>query len=617
MADPLSEYQKQMMARGLGGIFQEEGPRLGSEYVAPGGFPTASRLAGLYESRLNPKSGILYGDRKDDVIDKKIASIFEKDRKNRELNFNPDDIVKQIQTSPLVQPISSLEQRKLGEKVAEKIEAMPDDSDIFSSALDEYAASIAPQSISGPKKDELILSSEIEKQDEKNEKVTKKYGDASAAEEFRAKEAQIANLTGARTIDNVAPKKPKDDEIKDLFMSGVDEYMKVLGKEVPPEIDREEALKKYKNEFAEATGIDISGKPDTSAALMSLGLALMQNRAGSGFNVGRILSEVGKAGEKALPMFQEAKKEAKAAAAAAGKYALQMIKSDEDARDAIKASNAAIKQELILKNIDAQNSIKEKILEARLKGKELSVPESIYNEKIKIGTNEYNIRMGIEPSSLNSVFVNPVRDVDEVASAYKKTVSGLDAIEKMEDLTQELINISEGQPGGLTTVRFLDKAQGVLKSMGLSQDSFFSEKEARNLSIESEIDAVRRAFIMRFKRFISQETGNGISNVDVAQIKEAAGQLDGLLQFTNPEQSLVAFGELRQLFNDSLNSLDPIIDDFGDRRNYYEGSEGDELYNRTLEKLSTTFGQDNNLFMPTVVENADGSQSITYDVRSG
>ena len=36
------------MARGLGGIFQEEGPRLGSEYVAPGGFPTAYRLAGLY-----------------------------------------------------------------------------------------------------------------------------------------------------------------------------------------------------------------------------------------------------------------------------------------------------------------------------------------------------------------------------------------------------------------------------------------------------------------------------------------------------------------------------------------------------------------------------------------
>ena len=37
-----------------------------------------------------------------------------------------------------------------------------------------------------------------------------------------------------------------------------------------------------------------------------------------------------------------------------------------------------------------------------------------------------------------------------------------------------------------------------------------------------------------------------------------------------------------------------------------------------IEKLSTTFGQDNNLiYAIQIVENADGSQSITYDVRSG
>jgi hypothetical protein len=604
MADPLSEYNKQMMARGLGGALQ-------GEYANPYGMfsgPPKTKLGDITRGILggiesggeflqyltSPKKGGLPREITDNVIEYLGSpSEYIKEEKKQSPEYLGE-------FSGFNKPPKLSEQKMAN--ILSDVEAKADDKFDLFKKLSKLDVNFVDPSLAEVKKDE---------------KVTRKYGDASAAEEFRAKEAQIANLTGARITDNVAPEKPKDDEIKDLFMSGVDEYMKVLGREVPPEINREEALKKYKDEFSEATGIDISGKPDTSAALMSLGLALMQNRAGSGFNVGRILSEAGKAGEKALPMFQEAKKEAKAATAAAGKYALQMIKSDEDARDAIKASNASIKQELILKNIDAQNSIKEKILEARLKGKELSVPESIYEEKIKIGTNEYNIRMGIEPSTLNSVFVNPVRDVDEVASAYKKTVSGIDAIEKMEDLTQELMNISEGQPGGLTTVRFLDKAQGVLKSMGLSQDSFFSEEEARNLSIESEIDAVRRAFIMRFKRFISQETGNGISNVDVKQIQEAAGQLDGLLQFTNPEQSLVAFGELRQLFNDSLNSLDPIIDDFGDRRNYYEGSEGDELYNRTLEKLSTTFGQGNNLFMPTVVENADGSQSITYDVRSG
>ncbi len=598
MADPLSEYNKQMMARGLGGALQ-------GEYANPYGMfsgPPKTKLGDITRGILggiesggeflqyltSPREGGLPKKVTDNVV---------------EYLGSPSEYIKeQKKQSPeylgefggLNKPPKLSEQEMAN--ILSDVETKADDKFDLFKKLSKLDVNFVDPSLA-----------------EANKKQTKISQDKTTEDEMLA----ASGALDATYSDNVAPKKPKDDDIKDLFMSGVDEYMKVLGKEVPPEVGREEALKKYKNEFSEATGIDISGKPDTSAALMSLGLALMQNRAGSDFNVGRILSEVGKAGEKALPMFQEAKKEAKAATAAAGKYALQMIKSDEDARDAIKASNAAIKQELILKNIDAQNSIKEKILEARLEGKELSVPESIYEEKIKIGTNEYNIRMGIEPSTLKPVFVNPVRDVDEVASAYKKTVSGIDAREKMEDLTQELMNISEGQPGGLTTVRFLDKAQGVLKSMGLSQDSFFSEEEARNLSIESEIDAVRRAFIMRFKRFISQETGNGISNVDVKQIKEAAGQLDGLLQFTNPEQSLVAFGELRQLFNDSLNSLDPIIDDFGDRRNYYEGGEGDELYNRTLEKLSTTFGQDNNLFMPTVVENSDGSQSITYDVRSG
>ena len=61
-------------------------------------------------------------------------------------------------------------------------------------------------------------------------------------------------------------------------------------------------IEEYKQEFSEATGIDISGQPDNSAALTAFGLALMQNKAGKGFNVGKLLSETGKAGEKALPL---------------------------------------------------------------------------------------------------------------------------------------------------------------------------------------------------------------------------------------------------------------------------------------------------------------------------
>ena len=56
--------------------------------------------------------------------------------------------------------------------------------------------------------------------------------------------------------------------------SALQEFLKGSGKQS----DAKE-FKDYLNEFGEATGLDISGDPDTKQALMSFGLALMQNRA--------------------------------------------------------------------------------------------------------------------------------------------------------------------------------------------------------------------------------------------------------------------------------------------------------------------------------------------------
>ena len=474
---------------------------------------------------------------------------------------------------------------------------------------------------SGPKSDELSKEKELLAQKK------------AAAEAFRKKEQGIAEQSGGlnsmTVADAEAASKLTPEQgavaVENMFADSMQEYLKAMQREVPPEVNREEALDKYRKEFAEATGLDISGKPDKSQALMAMGLALMQNRAGKGFNVGKILNSVGQAGEKAMPYMTAAINEAKQAKMAAGKYALQQIKSDEDARNAIIASNESIRQELFLKNYEAKEKAKLKILEAQLEGKKPGeIAKEIYNEEIKIGTNTYKIRMGINPLNRQSVFVNAPRDADEIATAYNKTVSGLDTINKMEDLTQELINISQDATGGLTTVRFLDKAEGVLKSMGLSQGEFFEdlskeESGGRKLSIESELDAVRRAFIMRFKRFISQETGNGISNVDVANIQAAAGQLDALTDFTNPEQAMVAFGELKELFDGSLATLQPLINDFADRRNYYEGSDGDEMYNRTMEKLTKGLNTAGNVFMatPIVTEDKLGNKVIEYDLTGG
>jgi len=85
----------------------------------------------------------------------------------------------------------------------------------------------------------------------------------------------------------------------------------------------------YINEFGEATGLDVSGEADTKQALMSFGLALMQNRAGKGFDISNILRATGEAGEAAMPDFRKAVAEAKAIRAKAGSYALSQRESDQ------------------------------------------------------------------------------------------------------------------------------------------------------------------------------------------------------------------------------------------------------------------------------------------------
>ena len=152
-------------------------------------------------------------------------------------------------------------------------------------------------------------------------------------EDFRAKEA--ARLQGT-------PPTPENKEQieEDAFKMIMEENLRLAGKGAKDIKGGSGArdLDFYKKEFAKATGVDISGKPDKSNFLMALGLGLMQNRAGKGFNVGKILGAVGESAQKAMPELKEAQKEAKANMIAAGKYAMQA-----QAKDAATAAAASKK----------------------------------------------------------------------------------------------------------------------------------------------------------------------------------------------------------------------------------------------------------------------------------
>ena len=150
-------------------------------------------------------------------------------------------------------------------------------------------------------------------------------------EDFREKEATLTEMQGglrSQPIEGQGQENnPNEDASTTAFLSSMDEFIN-SARESAPYKPTERSIEEYKKAFAEATGIDISGKPEKSSALMALGLALMQNRAGSGFNVGNILRAVGQAGEVALPKLEAAKKEARNDMIAAGKYALESQAAD-------------------------------------------------------------------------------------------------------------------------------------------------------------------------------------------------------------------------------------------------------------------------------------------------
>ena len=184
--------------------------------------------------------------------------------------------------------------------------------------LDELADQLRPILPSGPKSDE---SSVVTVQGPASKETTEKKEDRTA-EEFRADEEKIASMTGGDPVIG----ETKQGILDNSFSEAMDDYINAVRGAAPE--GKERTLDEYKAEFAEATGIDISGKVDKSSALMAFGLALMQNRAGRGFNVGKMLSAIGEAGEKALPALEKAREKAQSAAIAAGKYALQTRASD-------------------------------------------------------------------------------------------------------------------------------------------------------------------------------------------------------------------------------------------------------------------------------------------------
>ena len=340
----------------------------------------------------------------------------------------------------------------------------------------------------------------------------------------------------------------------DLFMQAMADGNVAEGKEQPKAESREDMLEKYKQEFADATGIDISGKPDNSQALMAMGLSMMKNRAGKGFNIGNMLSAVGDAGEKAMPYVAKAASEAKAASASAGKYALGRIQAGE-------ASAAAFAKELRTHN---RAYALEKY---KLEGKKGKLDDG--KERISVGGNK-DLKLGLARTDGRLVFTTPAQDAANISSAYVKYTDGLDNIDVM---TEALNNIAAAQGGGALK-RLKDSAATLAVTFGLADpETLFGEG---GISDANKFKVYQQATINAFKKLILQESQ--VSNLDLTTLFASFGEV-GFMD--SPQKANAAIDKMMDYMMTKRSALQPFIEDFYNEEMYLNT----EDYNNTLKKL--------------------------------
>ena len=418
---------------------------------------------------------------------------------------------------------------------------------------------------SGPKLDRLAMDEE-EKKDA-----------TQRTEEFREKEAEIAAAQGKPEVGGEALQKAAE-AAEEAFAGGVQEYAKGAGIEIPTtaSMNKEEAIEKYKQEFAKATGIDISGKVDKSSALMAMGLALMQNRAGKGFNVGRILSSVGEAGQAAMPALESARKEARAAQVAAGKYALEQVAAEKSAAAAFAKERRAANDAFRLKLMElSQKAMKDKAAGKELKN--VGPNEIIQGVKINYGT-----------SAGNTVLAKPSADAALVSNAWNKYTTGQNNINKLLTIAEEL---AETPAPAFKT--FGDRVKRQLGNLGLIDPVISFGPDGA--SDEDKFNAMRLSVINEMKRLIIQESQ--VSDYDRKMLDASFGEIN---LTTTPQQTVFALNEMLNYFNGKKQNLVTPLEHMYDPDFYTS----DEEYNRTIKYLQNSLDVP---FVPPRARNEGGT----------
>ena len=351
-------------------------------------------------------------------------------------------------------------------------------------------------------------------------------------------------------------------------------------------IPKPKDIAEYKKIFEEATGIDASGKIDKSDALMAFGLALMQNRAGKGFNIGRMLRSVGKAGEVALPKLQEAKKQARANSLAAGKYALEAKSADEAIARAAKEKSLITEDYYIVPGDGSAASTIASI--ATNKGKRVTLnateldklrktegfdknftilPGSMYSDVVKEALTSDEAKDWFSDTSTSEIklfgddaagiFTFKVFNIDpnaegpnrpstgRIAEAdanniYSSLVRSLDDLNNAEGTFVEAISLLDTEKVGTTLKGVQDGIIEFGRKIGVTGSA------QDKMTPTSRVNYILKQLQARNAPEILGEAGKTISDNDRKRVEEIVGEISGFLTGDNPIEAREKLIELKE-----------------------------------------------------------------------
>ena len=449
------------------------------------------------------------------------------------------------------------------------------------------------------------------------------------ADERRMQQGQLG------TDQEEAPKskfQQNQDSLQALFVANMEEQKQLFGDLADD--TGEKSIEDYKAQFQKATGIDVSGEPDNKMALMSLGLSLMQNKAGKGFNLSNILTSVGEAGESAMPAFQKAKDDARAGQVAAGKYALQQTQADEKTKLALSkekrlalsalsrefrttAENRFLKKEDHLSQME-QKELTEtiKLRAAMIKAGQNSKELSGKNLNIKPidGQTQLSYNKGIKKVADGksiTVFTTFAEDIRKFKNADFNISRARAKLDNLKDITGNFLK--DG------TIPILKRATDVAKNwavaFGVKPETLFATNKLITLDKNGEAiyetkavsdtelaESIRQTLILEYKKFLTQETGNGISNQDVNRLAEAFGKINFL---GNPAAAISKLEEIDGIFVKTQDQINNVFTAFRDKDNY--------MTTEQYEKAMGVLGEDKDT--PQVYK--FGKSGKAFNVRSG